>query len=216
MKTTFLLYAALLLGFESLYAHPTSSQGTISLMGETSEDLSHYDISYSARYWLSFGVRYHEQRKPLEVSEAALGTLGVLLYRSNGEGHQGNIYAMAGAGHGWIKDQNNTTIDEDFVYSHGLQADYETRKIYTLAKYENLKSRDSVLSEYYQLRVGFAPYVAGFYDLNTWFILQTSQDKALSESIEITPILRFFYKNVLTEVGASVDGKFMFNFMVHY
>jgi hypothetical protein len=216
MKTTFLYLATILWASNSLWAHPTSSQGTISLMGDNSSDMSHYDVSYSYRYWLSLGARYHEQRQSQGDTESLLGTLGLLLYRSNGESHQGNVYLMAGAGRSFFKDLNNKTLNDEFSYSHGLQADYETRKIYTLAKYENLRSKDKVISEYYQLRLGFAPYVAGFYDLNSWFILQASQDRVMGSHIEIAPLIRFFYKNVLTELGSTIDGKFIFNFMVHY
>lgn len=215
MKTTFLLFIALVLS-DSLWAHPTSSQGTISLMGETSPEMSHYDVVYSYRYWLGLGARYHELREAQNTTETALGTFGALLYRSNGESHQGNVYLMAGAGHAWFKDSQGQTLSDDFAYSHGVQADYETRKIYTLAKYENIKTQEHTVSEYYQFRAGFAPYVAGFYDLNTWFILQASQDRAVSESIELAPLIRFFYRNVLTELGSTLDGKFIFNFMVHY
>lgn len=215
MKTT-LLILMLLISSKSLMAHPTSSQGTISLMGENSEDMSHFDVIYSHRYWLGVGARYHELREANSSTESALGTLGFLVYRSNGEDHQGNVYLTTGAGHAWFKDASDRTLNNDFAYTLGIQGDYETRKIYTLAKFETIKTKDEVISELYQLRAGFAPYVAGFYDLNTWFILQASQDKAVSSSIELAPLIRFFYRNVLTELGATTDGKFIFNFMVHY
>ena len=198
------------------HAHPTSSQGTISIMGENSSDMSHYDLIYSYKYWLGLGARAHQQRMDMDTVDSALGTVGVLLYRSNGEEHQGNVYLTGGLGHAWFKDQADTTYKDDFAYTTGFQADYETRKIYTLVKYENMRTEDDVFSEYYQARVGFAPYVAGFYDLNAWFILQASTDKAVSSKIELAPIIRIFYKNVLTEFGSSIDGNFLFNFMVHY
>jgi hypothetical protein len=196
-------------------AHPTSSKGTVSIMGESSDSTNRFDVIYSYRHWLGLGARVQQQRLGNASTETALGTLGLLLYRDNGENHQANIYFQGGLGNTWFKN-GDVTIDKDLAYMHSFQADYETRKIYTLLKYENLKTDNQVLSEMYEARAGFAPYVAGFYDLNSWFILQATLDKAVNNSIEVAPIVRFFYKNVLTEFGSTIDGKFIFNFMVHY
>ncbi|MES2768323.1 MAG: hypothetical protein V4596_04190 [Bdellovibrionota bacterium] len=218
MKIYLFILILAVIGFvpRLVVAHPTSSQGTLSLMGEHSEDMSHYDVIYSLKYWLGLGARMHQQRYLLGKTDVALGTMGFLLYRSNGEEHQGNVYLVGGAGNAWFKDLDNNTLNDDFAYSTGIQADYETRKIYTLAKYENIKTKNDIISEYYELRAGFAPFVAGYYDLNAWFILQATMDRAESESIDLAPVIRLFYKNVLTEFGSTIDGNFIFNFMVHY
>jgi hypothetical protein len=202
--------------FQKALAHPTSSQGTISLMSENSEDMSHYDVIYSYKYWMSFGARLHEERPLNSSSDSALGTLGLLLFRDNGEDHQTNFYFQGGLGHTWFKDRADKTTADEFSYFHAFQLDYESRSIYGALKYENLQSESKTISEFYEARWGFAPYLAGYYDLNTWFILQATLDKSLNDKIEIAPFIRLFYKNVLTEFGSTIDGKFIFNFMVHY
>ena len=38
----------------------------------------------------------------------------------------------------------------------------------------------------------------------------------VNEKLMLTPLLRFFYHNVLWEIGSSTRGDWMLNLMVHY
>jgi hypothetical protein len=66
------------------------------------------------------------------------------------------------------------------------------------------------------LRAGFAPYLAEFNELNAWFILEANHMNKGMSDVEITPLIRLFYKNILIESGSSFKGDVQFNFMVHY
>ena len=99
-----------------------------------------------------------------------------------------------------------------------LQFDIEDRKYYFLAQYLQLTDSDDTQLEQTTVRAGLAPYVGNFDDLHTWFILEWSENRFLNEKPEedLTPYLRFFYKNVLFEIGQSFDGATRFNYIIHY
>jgi hypothetical protein len=51
-----------------------------------------------------------------------------------------------------------------------------------------------------KLRLGFAPYLAEFDELSFWLILE---DRKSTEQSSVFPILRFYYRNALWEVGGT-------------
>ena len=66
----------------------------------------------------------------------------------------------------------------------------------------------------YSLRVGHAPYLAEYDELNIWLMLQyMNHPRGLNRHMT-TPIVRMFYKNVLWELGVSTDGTFIINFAI--
>ena len=67
-----------------------------------------------------------------------------------------------------------------------------------------------------QVRVGLSPVKALFENLQTWFIVKGMVIQNVEDRVMITPMLRFFYQNVLWEMGSSTRGDWMLNLMVHY
>jgi hypothetical protein len=67
-----------------------------------------------------------------------------------------------------------------------------------------------------QLRLGFSPFETDFDKLQNWFMLQLVSMPSIEPKVVITPMLRFFYHNVLWEFGSSTQGNWMLNLMVHY
>jgi hypothetical protein len=47
-------------------------------------------------------------------------------------------------------------------------------------------------------------------------MLQGMYTPDVDRKVMLTPLLRFFYHNVLWEMGSSTRGEWMLNFMVHY
>lgn len=138
--------------------------------------------------------------------------LNFLLKRWNELDSQANIYLSIGHGGEKVK----TSFKDTSILA--LEADWESRKYYVSAKEDVLLSnRDSGLNVYQtKLRAGFAPYLAEFNEINTWFILQTDFSNKMEEEFKLTPFVRFFYHNVLTEFGVSSKGDAQFNLMVHF
>lgn len=97
----------------------------------------------------------------------------------------------------------------------GFQADWKDREIYTALKYSSAHIESDNM-EFYEVRVGFAPYIAGYDELNAWVILQVQNSAVFQKQTVISPILRMFYKNVLWEIGSSLNGAYQLNFMARY
>ena len=165
------------------FAHPVgyTDSATLGLMQRGS--MYSYQLHYSPSYRYSFG--YKEASMMGEKFRGAYS--GLLLKRWNMPKAQGNAYVYGGIG--------------DNSYHGGGQIDYETRKIYTLYSYNYFKIGDKNFNNS-KMRLGYAPYEGGYSELNTWFILEYNTDVE-----SLTPILRFFYKNVLWEVGYDAPRK---------
>ena len=127
------------------------------------------------------------------------------------------------------------------IFRWNLSADWESRKIYTAGKiaFMGRVKNFTGLEGDFNYRIGFAPYVAGMDALQTWFVVMfqasgfgTTTKKyqknsfydvtfetshyALGFNWGITPLLRFFYKNVLWEIGSNLQNDFYLTLMVHY
>jgi hypothetical protein len=133
-----------------------------------------------------------------------------LVYRRNETDYQANLYAYAGYGSVTFQGQSGTTG------LGGLEADAESRKYYGLAKVEGMLPTLGPTYYQYQARVGIAPYVAEFNEIASWLILQAEYHPSLTRNYAVTPLARFFYKNVLWETGVSLDGDWMANLMFHF
>lgn len=183
-----------LLSVNSVLARPVGYKGATNLLSFTRFDRSENTLHYSPEYYYSLGVRSFNSNK-LDFN----GAYGAyLLKRWNLSEAQANIFSYGGLG----VDENN-----EFTGHYGTQLDYETRKIYLLYNYQAYNG--NILLENHISRVGYAPFKAGYNDLNFWFILEYS-----SLDDNLSPITRFFYKNVLWEIGYNTDQEVIFNIMI--
>jgi len=181
-------------------AHPTSYEGGFALMSEMHP-------------WLGTGVV--TMRSP-EQFEFATSQIGWLAKRWNLPEAQGNFYLLGGVGYG--KDERRPLdVTEGTMYRLGAQADFETRRIYTFVRYVEHRffEDNKYLSDQFAAAVGFTPYVGEFDELNSWVIFKLVASNQFEDFIYL-PILRFFYKNFLWEVGQDFDGNSQFNFMVRF
>ncbi len=202
-----LILIVFLLPLMELQAHPVSYGRSLSLTSHNNKNRSHNTIHYSPTYWWSYGVEVHSDRE----TKIFLPRVGFLVKRWNGDDYQANIYAFGGYGYiDWDQSQGKKSD----VYRVGTQLDWETRKIFTLAKYARYEGTD-FLKENYMVRLGFAPYLAKYNELNTWLMLQLShQPHSQMSQTSVTPLIRMFYKNVLWEFGASTSGNWLVNFTI--
>jgi hypothetical protein len=173
------------------------------------EDMSETSLTYTFYRQLAVGVEVDRLLLGANDTHWGLIELNALLKRWNGDHSQANIYLLTGGGGFLSEDQ------EEWAGKWGLQADYETRQFYTLAAFSSWHS-ESIDTNYALYRIGFAPFVAGYNDLNLWAILQLDYNKDMRNEVQITPFLRFFYKNILWEMGSSLRGNFYWQFMVHF
>ncbi len=209
---TLLISLGFLFSFETLFAHPVSYKGAVGLMSYNTPEMNEVLLTYSLNSRVALAGFYLKDAK----SEFYIPRVNLLAKRWNNNDSQGNIYLSLGSGHEKFNSKKYSTQLVEFV------SDWEDRKYYVYFDHLYLKRENQdnhlLMSQHYnhsKLRIGTAPYLADYSDLNIWLILQG--EKHLDENqIELTQFLRFYMKNVLWEVGARADGGWAFNYMVHF
>ena len=208
MKT--LLISFLVLFTIKGQAHPVIYKDGWAISSSNMADYSNNYVMYSSTNRLAVGLDHWRFTHPNHDVNNDLGLvkLNGLLWRHNGEDSQANIYLHGGLG---FEDQEFERKKTRGAYMYGAEADWETRTLYTAAKHYQFNDLSVT-----QARLGFSPKEAPFEDLQTWFMLQGMLIDDIQETVMITPMVRFFYHNVLWEIGSSTRGDWMLNLMVHY
>lgn len=190
------------------YAHPVIYKGGWVYQGTFMPQMNEMKVGYT--FHPKFAVVAKSQSFELnhDYRDYTVG-VNALVKRWLNHDSQGNVYI--GAHFGNYEDDNG----QGQAGHAFLMADWEDREDYMLFRtkkyyYDNKESQD------YMLRYGFAPYVAGMDELQSWMILQLYYYSPQSKEALITPMIRFFYKNVLWEVGSSTKGDSFLTLMVHY
>ena len=209
MKALFFLVAFIPL---NLWAHPVSFRDSIGVMGFHAPNLSHNQINYSLRHWVALGVHHFSVPQSTNNNSATLASANLLLKRWNGKALQANVYAVLGGGHSSFSNQDKS------VGLSGLQFDIEDRDYYFLAKqvyFGDFRQRE--FSQTF-LRLGVSPYVEGYDGFHSWLIFEWQSQRQFQQPTfeDLTPFLRFFYKNLLFEIGQSFKGISRFNYIIHF
>lgn len=134
-----------------------------------------------------------------------------LLQRWNQRDAQANLWFIGGIGSMRLHDRDDRT--ERAAVSPGVQIDYETTRIY-LSAMHRLYRADGINHDYSAARAGFSFYEAGYEQTQPWLIVEARSMNGLSDSVEITPMLRLINRNFFVEAGANNFGQPRFNFMV--
>jgi len=187
-------------------AHPTSYSGSLSLMSMNNSHKRTNTIHYSPTYWSSFGMTSVTK----DDAHFYYPRVGLLLKRWNRPNSQGNIYAFGGYGK---VDWKNDLARKDSILNYGAQADWEDRRYFIMGKYNRMENSD-YLDDMYMARIGYAPYIAKYSELNAWLMLQFMYHPRDEDKNMLTPMVRMFYKNILWEFGASTNGDWMLNFTI--
>lgn len=201
-----LLFAVILSVYAS--AHPVTYKGGWVYQGTFMPQMNEMTMGYTFNPRWAVVANSNRFELNNEYQDYTLG-FNFLAKRWLQHDSQGNIYL--GAHTGQYED-----FESEGQASHAmLMADWEDREDYVLFRtkryfYDGNESQD------YMARYGFAPYVAGMDELQTWMIFQAYFYEEQSKEAIITPMLRFFYKNVLWEIGSSTKGDSFLTLMVHY
>lgn len=191
-------------------AHPVAYQGSVGIMGYHSAGMTDLELNYSVRHWLAPSAQILRFTHGTSRPDYVLGKINLLARRWNGEDHQANIYLHGGAGH--------SRFSDGLVFHGGVTADAESRRLYVFGQWDLLRNAQRTEATFWKVRAGFAPYVSNFEGLHTWLILEANRKsvgEAGAKTIELVPTLRFFYQNVLWEIGSSLGGEFHLNYIIH-
>lgn len=207
-----LLCAAFMMTSQKVWAHPVTFEGGTVVMAEMSGPFQSYSAAYSPKWWLGVGAHTEVFDQTRLYSSFHFG---LLLKRWNMEEAQGNLYILGGPGY-YNERVQGQVLDEGGFTRMGVQADFETRRFYSNIRYTERRTFDGfeALDNLVDAAIGFAPYLAGYTELNSWFILRYMDGNRLQQPMLI-PMTKFFYKNYLWELGVSTRGEAMVNIMVH-
>jgi len=190
-------------------AKPISYVGGTMVMQDNDETGSTLQLDYTVTPKYAVGL-YAKQEQGGKDFFTVGPQFNYLVKRWNLEDGQGNIFSITGAGTSRYEGNENASAWT------GILADYETRRVFY--SYEaRLMYVDTIeKSTWQRARVGFAPYLANYEDLNSWLMLQVDYHPKKDHSTVVTPLLRFFYKTNLIEVGVSNRRTAMFNWVLQF
>ena len=135
-----------------------------------------------------------------------------LAHRWNLDDAQANVFVWGGAGSATGNKFDGTRV----AGNAGLQADYETRRIYASLK-SDLQRSSEFSDRIDTLQLGLAPYKHDYGGIATWFLFQARHYTGeLHSGIETAALLRVFKGGAWIEAGVTNAGKVqamaMFNF----
>ena len=186
----------------TLFAHPVTWGGGWVSTTQLTPSKKHIQVHHSLTHQWSMGMH------AVQFTNQTYGMLQInrLINRCNGEGSQGNIYVLTGAG---------TSGQSDPIGHIGLQTDWETRRIYTYLRIDYF-SKSNPFTQM-NVRLGMAPYLANYTEINTWVILQATQESTpYASETYIIPMVRLFKQNVLLEIGSDFSDRYLFTAMIHF
>lgn len=191
-----------------VHAHPVTYKGGALIDVMVGHNHSQVDATYSPTPSLGLTAGYMRFRDSShQITEAWIPRVNALLKRWNLPEAQANIYLWGGAG---------ATNREDAAAQVGTQLDWETRWLYSAAKFDGFIIEGSNDFHFATLRAGVAPYPVEFGQVNTFIILQSDYGSQSTRRWELAPVARFFFSDYLLEVGSTIDGDVMVNGMIHF
>lgn len=191
-------------------AHPTSYKGGFSVMTWNQPFLNDTILTYTFARNAAVAARHMRMEMPGGEMQVHMGQLNFLAKRWNEKAYQANIYLFGGIGA--QRFEGNT----GFATMPGIEADIEDRRFYLSGKFQALLPKFGPNVYQSQFRAGVAAYPSEFEEISTWLIASVQYEPQLTRQVVVTPMARFFYKNVLWEVGSSIKGDWMLNFMFHF
>jgi hypothetical protein len=202
-----LLFCLLLISLNTL-SHPVIYKDGIVYWGSFAPDMNTQRVSYTLdpKYSVELNTTWF-----FNVDEYRDYTFGInyLFKRWLNNDSQGNIYGSLHTG--YYEDNNG----EGLVNHAMLMGDWESRRYYTAGSVMAF-SYDGEEKYKYSYRFGVAPYIAGMNTLQAWLIVKLDYFKENNRTILITPMMRFFYKNILWEIGSNTQGDSFLTLMTHY
>jgi len=190
-------------------AHPVAYDGARQWMSGASGDALNLEFYHSYTARTAWGL--HSMMFDRDENDGFLALQhNWLLKRWNLPDAQANLYSGIGAGMAKREGISAEPAGVGF-----FRADYETRRIYTAFQTKGVAS-EAFKRGIFGVEAGFAPYLAEFDELNTWFILQAKHTTGMDDRFDLIPKLRFFKNNIFVELGATHRGKPVASLMIHF
>ena len=207
--------ACALAGSMSVAAKPIAFADGYTVMAEYGAGtMTELQFCYAPRYDFSLGGGHVEldSDETTKARRIDYARLNYLVHRWNLDDAQANVYAWGGLGSA----TGNTFSGTVLAQNAGLQADYETRRVYASLK-SDLQRSSAFSHRIDTLQLGLAPYKHDYGHLATWFLVQGRQyTGGIHRGTESALLLRLFKGGAWIEAGITNGGKLqvmaMFNF----
>lgn len=165
-------------------------------------------VHYAPTADYAIGIRTDYDREDETWMHSA--TYNRLLKRWNATESQGNLFLLTGAGTAHDGD------DVDPAAWAGIEADWETQRIYFAYENRMVYAGDINKSFSHKFRTGVAPYVGDYDDIHTWLMLQVDHRPEKQDNVVLTPFVRLFTTEMLVEFGISNKKDGMFNVILQF
>lgn len=190
------------------------ADGTTVMAEHGAGTMQELQIFYAPRFDYSVGVGHADFTSDEDGHREHINyaRLNWLAHRWNLDDAQANVFVWGGAGSATGNRFEGTRLSGNA----GVQADYETRRIYASMKSDFQRSAE-FSNRVDTLQLGVAPYKHDYGGLATWFVFQARHYTGeLHSGIETAALLRLFKGGAWIEAGVTNGGKIqamaMFNF----
>lgn len=190
------------------------AKGTTMMLEYGAGTMNEAQVFYAPRYWYSLGGGWLELKSEDGAKQRHItyARANLLARRWNLPGAQANVFVWSGLGSATGNDFAGSTLARNV----GVQADYETRRVYSALR-SDLQESDEFSHRIDTVQLGWAPYKHDYNTLATWLVVQGRRYTGdLYRGTETALLVRFFKGGTWVEVGATTDGKLqamaMFNF----
>jgi hypothetical protein len=180
-------------------------------MGDWSANWQETFVNYavSPRDVLGLSVVHMRSDDELRTRDVAEATYTRLVARWNMPEAQANVWFLGGVG----QVTGNDFAGAKSIGTPGLQVDYETTRFY-VSGLARLYRAEGLNHDFFSARVGLSFYEADYDETQPWLVLEARRMNALSDSTEVTPMLRLVNKRYFLELGVSNASKVRANLMV--
>ncbi|MFT3930216.1 MAG: hypothetical protein QM709_07940 [Spongiibacteraceae bacterium] len=196
-------------------AGPMGFQDSWMSMGDTSPNWREIFANYALTVRDAIGISQTYMLADDDSRSRSLTELTYtrLLHRWNQPESQANLWFIGGVGDMRLHDRDTDHYSNRLALTPGIQADYETTRIYFSATHR-LYRADAINHDYSAVRAGFSFFETDYEHTQPWLIVEARSMNSLSEKAEITPMLRLINRNYFIEAGANTTGQPRFNFML--
>ncbi len=198
----------ILLLVSSSQTRPVSYPGGWTVLSHNDAFSQALHVHYSPTAFHSLGIRQEKMEK--DNSHRTYIQNNFLLKRINAPHSQANWYLKTGLGYANPKGNGKDLKEASFAE---LSWDWEDRRWFVMLAGKLDYRRGMPTTAMSSYRVGWAPYVADYGKLHTWIMLQADHRPDDSDSVTLTPLLRFFKGTQLFEIGYSDKDTLLINFI---
>ena len=212
MKLWILFIASLLVSFTA-QAAPMGFKDSWMTMGDFSKTYRELTANYALTPRDAIGLTstYMQTDNQSQSQMNNELTYTRLIKRWNMPDAQANIWFIGGVG----ETRGNFFNGTKATLSPGMQADYETTRLYASAN-ARIYVADGITNNIVSARTGFSFYEANYDETQPWLIVEARRMSMVSNAYEVTPMLRLIHNRFFVEAGANLDGQPRVSFMYVY